>query len=80
MATDAKRKAAEALLHVLPLPGREAGWAREARAAARTRLLDHIEPDVVHVMADGRIVESGGPELALRVEAEGYTHLQKSVA
>ena len=44
------------------------------------RLLDHIEPDVVHVMADGRIVETGGPELALKVEAEGYTHLQKSVA
>ncbi len=44
------------------------------------RLLDHIEPDVVHVMADGRIVESGGPELALRVEAEGYTHLQEPVA
>jgi Fe-S cluster assembly ATP-binding protein len=44
------------------------------------RLLDHIKPDVVHVMADGRIVETGGPELALRVEAEGYTHLAKSVA
>ena len=44
------------------------------------RLLDHIKPDVVHVMADGRIVESGGPELALRVEAEGYAHLAQSVA
>jgi len=44
------------------------------------RLLDHIKPDVVHVMADGRIVETGGPELALRVEAEGYTRLAKSVA
>jgi Fe-S cluster assembly ATP-binding protein len=44
------------------------------------RLLDYIKPDVVHVMADGRIVETGGPELALRVEAEGYTHLAKSVA
>ncbi|MEE8455717.1 MAG: Fe-S cluster assembly protein SufD [Limibaculum sp.] len=44
MATDAKRKAAEALLHVLPLPGREAGWAREARAAARTRLLEAGAP------------------------------------
>jgi Fe-S cluster assembly ATP-binding protein len=44
------------------------------------RLLDHIKPDVVHVMADGRIVETGGPELALRVEAEGYTHLAGSVA
>jgi Fe-S cluster assembly protein SufD len=44
MATDTKRKAAEALLHVLPLPGREAGWAREARAAARTRLLEAGAP------------------------------------
>ncbi len=44
------------------------------------RLLDHIKPDVVHIMADGRIVESGGPELALRVEAEGYAHLAEPVA
>ncbi len=33
------------------------------------RLLDYIKPDVVHVLADGRIVESGGPELALELEA-----------
>jgi len=43
-ALDSKRKAAEALLHTLPLPGREAGWARDARAAARTRLLDAGAP------------------------------------
>lgn len=36
------------------------------------RLLDHITPDVVHIMADGRIVQSGGPELALEVEQNGY--------
>ncbi|AXC48646.1 Fe-S cluster assembly ATPase SufC [Paracoccus suum] len=36
------------------------------------RLLDHIRPDVVHIMADGRIVRSGGPELALEVERDGY--------
>jgi Fe-S cluster assembly ATP-binding protein len=36
------------------------------------RLLDHIQPDVVHIMADGRIVETGGPDLALKVENEGY--------
>lgn len=35
------------------------------------RLLDYIKPDVVHVLADGRIVESGGPELALELEAHG---------
>jgi Fe-S cluster assembly ATP-binding protein len=44
------------------------------------RLLDHITPDVVHIMADGRIVQSGGPELALEVERRGYAHLAKSVA
>ncbi len=39
------------------------------------RLLDHIAPDVVHIMADGRIVRSGGPELAREVEANGYAGL-----
>jgi Fe-S cluster assembly ATP-binding protein len=36
------------------------------------RILNHIEPDYVHVFADGRIVEEGGPELAHKLEAEGY--------
>jgi Fe-S cluster assembly ATP-binding protein len=36
------------------------------------RILDYVQPDVVHVFVDGRIVESGGPELAHRLEAEGY--------
>ena len=36
------------------------------------RLLDHITPDVVHIMANGKIVKSGGPELAKELEAEGY--------
>lgn len=44
------------------------------------RLLDHITPDVVHIMADGRIVATGGPELALEVERNGYGDLLKSVA
>ncbi len=39
------------------------------------RLLDHIKPDVVHIMADGRIVKSGGPELALEVENHGYADI-----
>ena len=38
-------------------------------------LLDHIKPDVVHIMHDGRIIKTGGPELALEVENEGYSHL-----
>jgi len=36
------------------------------------RILDYIEPDHVHVFVEGRIVESGGPELAHKLEAEGY--------
>lgn len=36
------------------------------------RLLDHIRPDKVHVLAKGRIIKTGGPELALRLEKEGY--------
>lgn len=36
------------------------------------RILDYIKPDFVHILLDGRIVESGGPELALKLEANGY--------
>lgn len=36
------------------------------------RLLDLVKPDVVHVLIDGKIVESGGPELAVKLEQEGY--------
>ncbi|WP_333712232.1 Fe-S cluster assembly ATPase SufC [Yoonia sp.] len=44
------------------------------------RLLDHIKPDIVHIMADGRIVKSGGPELALEVENNGYADIMAEVA
>lgn len=40
------------------------------------RLLDHIVPDFVHVLSEGRIVASGGKELALKLEAEGYGWLE----
>jgi Fe-S cluster assembly ATP-binding protein len=43
------------------------------------RLLDHIKPDVVHIMAAGRIIKSGGPELALEVENNGYADLLSEV-
>ncbi len=36
------------------------------------RLLEYIKPDVVHIMADGKIIKSGGPELALELEEKGY--------
>ncbi len=39
------------------------------------RLLDHIKPDVVHIMSNGRIIKTGGPDLALEVEERGYAHL-----
>ena len=44
------------------------------------RLLDHIKPDVVHIMADGRIVKTGGPELALEVEKNGYAGILAEMA
>ena len=39
------------------------------------RLLNHIKPDVVHIMSEGRIIKSGGPDLALEVEEHGYGDL-----
>ncbi|MFP6879433.1 MAG: Fe-S cluster assembly ATPase SufC, partial [Roseibacillus sp.] len=44
------------------------------------RLLDYIEPDHVHVLADGRIVRSGCKELAMELEALGYDFLKEEVA
>jgi len=44
------------------------------------RLLDYIKPDVVHVMSEGRIVASGGPELALQLERDGYASVQAGAA
>ena len=41
------------------------------------RLLDHIEPDFVHVLADGRIIKSGDKSLALELEEKGYSWLDK---
>ena len=39
------------------------------------RLLDYIKPDFVHVLSDGKIVKSGGPELAQELEGQGYSWL-----
>ena len=44
------------------------------------RLLDHIKPDVVHIMAAGRIIKSGGKDLALELEAHGYDRIVKAAA
>ena len=43
------------------------------------RILNYIKPDHVHIMMDGRIVETGGPELALHLEEEGYDWLREKV-
>ena len=45
-----------------------------------TRILRYIKPDFVHVFSDGRIVESGGPELADKLESEGYESYAKAGA
>jgi len=44
------------------------------------RLLNHIVPDVVHVFSDGRVVESGGKELALELESKGYAGFDEAAA
>ena len=44
------------------------------------RILDHLVPDVVHVMVDGRVVRTGGPELAASVEAHGFDTFREQVA
>jgi Fe-S cluster assembly ATP-binding protein len=43
------------------------------------RILQHIEADVVHVMMDGRIVKEGGPDLANRIEREGYDRIREEI-
>lgn len=43
------------------------------------RLLDYITPDVVHIMMDGRVVKTGGAELAKRLETEGYVNIAEEL-
>ncbi len=44
------------------------------------RLLDYIEPDVVHVLADGKIIKTGGPDLAKELEEKGYSEILENAA
>jgi len=44
------------------------------------RLLDYVKPDVVHVLADGRITRTGGAELAHQLEREGYAGIEAEAA
>jgi Fe-S cluster assembly ATP-binding protein len=43
------------------------------------RILQYVEPDVVHIMMDGRIVKTGGAQLAHQIEAEGYDRIREEV-
>jgi Fe-S cluster assembly ATP-binding protein len=43
------------------------------------RILEHLTPDVVHILLDGRVVATGGPELAARVESEGFDAFRREV-
>jgi Fe-S cluster assembly ATP-binding protein len=44
------------------------------------RMLDYITPDIVHIFVDGRIIESGGPELAAQIEGDGYDNYRVGTA
>ena len=44
-----------------------------------SRILNYVQPDRVHIMIDGRIVDSGGPELADELEAGGYSAVRKRI-
>ena len=43
------------------------------------RLLDYLKPDVVHVLIDGRIVKTGGPELAIEIENRGFDWIKAEI-
>lgn len=59
---------------------RESGDAGVLLITHYTRILNHIRPDVVHVFAGGRVVESGGPELAEELEKHGYVRFTQAGA
>lgn len=44
------------------------------------RLLDYIKPDIVHVLIDGKIVKTGGPDLALKIENEGFDWIKAEIS
>ena len=43
------------------------------------RILSHARPNFVHVLVDGKIVQSGGPELAVAIESQGYDKIGKTI-
>ena len=43
------------------------------------RLLDYLKPDIVHVLLNGRIVKTGGPDLAQEIESRGFDWIKREV-
>jgi Fe-S cluster assembly ATP-binding protein len=74
---DALRSVCESINALRAEPGNTTGF---LIITHYPRILAHIAPDAVHVMMDGRIVLSGGPELAHRIEREGYDTMREEVA
>ena len=69
------------VVHPLSLDRSDAGlWSAWALFRQIHRICKDIKPDVVHIMANGRIVKTGGPELALEVENNGYSEILAEVA
>ncbi len=60
----------------------DALWERhgDAEEPPSQRILDYIVPDVVHVLANGRIAKSGGRDLALELEKRGYAWVEEEAA
>ncbi|MBV8424798.1 MAG: hypothetical protein JO349_06380 [Candidatus Eremiobacteraeota bacterium] len=74
---DALRAVGESLTALRSGAGKETGF---LIITHYPRILQYIEPDVVHVMMDGRIVKTGDAALAHRIEAEGYDNIRDEVA
>ena len=78
----------QSLLKTVPAAGIVADGVNKLRSPERSfliithyqRLLDYIKPDVVHVLAKGKIVKTGGPELAKELEATGYAEFSQEAA
>ena len=74
---DALRAVAESVKNLRADAGRDTGF---LIITHYPRILEYITPDVVHVMMDGRIVKTGGEDLAHNIEAEGYDSIREEVA
>ena len=68
-------------MHEVPNMVREISPMKDAKGYLELKkLIEELKPDVVHILADGRIVKTGGPELALEVENNGYAGILAEVS